>query len=595
MSDWFGSHSTEPTVEAGLDLEMPGPTRDRGAKLVAAVKEGRLSAEKVRAAAGNVLRLVERTGAFEQPGIAAEHSVDRPEHRALIREAAADGMVLLKNDGTLPLATGAGLTLAVIGPNAESARIMGGGSAQLNPHHIAQPVAALTAVFGANAVRVEAGCTNNRLRTLLSGPIEVSYFAGGDFSGQPQAAKVNAAEFFWVEPPAPGIDALDMSVRLKAGFVPEFSGDYEFGLVSAGRSRLFLDGAPIVDAWTGWQPGENYFGSGCDEAVAKARLETGRRYEVSVEFATVDLALAFSALRVGISRVLGDDTIARAVELAASSDVALIFAGRSGEWDTEGLDLPGIVLPGRQDELIEKVAVANQRTVVVLQTGGPVAMPWLGKVAAVLQAWYPGQECGDAITDVLTGRRDPGGRLPQTFPRRIEDTPVSVGDPAVYPGVDGSVEYREGIFVGYRHYDASGVAPLFPFGHGLSYTRFAWSNLTLDRDRIAPGGKIALSLDVKNIGEREGREIVQIYLRDLEASMPRPPKELKAFAKVRLAAGETRTVRLTLDMRALAFFNDKRMAWVAEAGAFEVLAGASTADIRLVARFRLEADWVEKI
>jgi beta-glucosidase len=299
-------------------------------------------------------------------------------------------------------------------------------------------------------------------------------------------------------------------------------------------------------------------------------------------------------LRVGISRVLGDDAIARAVELAASSDVALIYAGRSGEWDTEGLDLPGIVLPGRQDELIEKVAAANPRTVVVLQTGGPVAMPWLGKVAAVLQAWYPGQECGDAIADVLTGQREPGGRLPQTFPRRIEDTPVA-GDPAAYPGVNGSVEYREGIFVGYRHYDDRSIAPLFPFGHGLSYTRFAWSNLALDSKRIAPGDTIVVSLDVKNVGERAGSDVVQVYVRDLEASVRRPPKELKAFAKVRLAAGETQTVRLALGMRALAFFDDKRMAWVAEVGEFEVLAGGSAADIRLTAGFTLVADWVGKV
>jgi beta-glucosidase len=231
----------------------------------------------------------------------------------------------------------------------------------------------------------------------------------------------------------------------------------------------------------------------------------------------------------------------------------------------------------------------------VLQTGGPVAMPWLGKVAAVLQAWYPGQECGDAIADVLTGRRDPGGRLPQTFPKRIEDTPVAVGDPRVYPGVDGAVEYREGIFVGYRHYDAKGIAPLFPFGHGLSYTSFAWSNLRLDRERVTPGGEIALSLDVSNTGGRPGVEVVQVYVRDVSASVERPQKELKAFAKVLLQPGETRTIRLSLGMRALAFFDVARKAWVAEAGAFEVLAGASAGDIRLGAGFELESEWIEVV
>ena len=595
MSDWFGSHSTRETVEAGLDLEMPGPARDRGTKLVEAVRNGFVGAGSVRAAARNVLRLVARVGAFDSPGIAPERSVDRPEHRALIREAAAEGMVLLKNDGVLPLSTESALTLAVIGPNARAARIMGGGSAQLNPHHIAAPVDALTAAFGRNSVRVEEGCDNNRLRSLLRGPIEVSYFAGRDLSGAPHRVTAGEAEFFWVAPPVPGSDPLNMSARLKAEFVPEFSGEHEFGLVSAGRSRLFLDGEPVVDAWTGWKPGENYFGAGCDEAIATIRLEAGRRYDVTVEFAAVEQAMSFSALRVGVSRVLGEDAFAGAVELARTSDVALVYAGRSGEWDAEGLDLPGIALPGRQDELIERIAAVNPRTVVVLQTGGPVAMPWLGKVAAVLQAWYPGQECGDAITDVLTGRRDPGGRLPQTFPKRIEDTPVAVGDPLVYPGVDGFVEYREGIFVGYRHYDAKGIAPLFPFGHGLSYTSFEWSNLRLDRERATAGSEIALSLDVTNTGRRAGAEVVQIYLRDESASVERPLKELRAFAKVRLQPGETRTVRLSLGMRALAFFDAARKAWVAEAGAFEVLAGASARDIRLRAGFELDAEWVEAV
>jgi beta-glucosidase len=595
MSDWFGSHSTVETIEAGLDLEMPGPTRDRGDKLVAAVREGRVGADKVRAAARNVLKLIERVGAFDDPGIPAERSVDRPEHRALIREAAAEGMVLLRNDGTLPLSPDAGLSIAVIGPNATTARIMGGGSAQLNPHHVSAPVEALTAVFGGNAVRVEEGCSNNRLRTLLTGAMDVSYFAGRDFSGAPKKVTVNAAEFFWVEPPAPDVNPLAMSARLTAEFMPQHSGDHQFGLVSAGRSRLFLDGVEVVDAWSGWKPGENYFGAACDEAIATVQLEAGRRYEVMVEFAAVEQALAFSALRVGISRVLGDDAIARAVELARSSDVALVYAGRSGEWDSEGLDLPGIALPGRQDELIERVAAANPKTVVVLQTGGPVAMPWLDTVAAVLQAWYPGQECGEAIADVLTGKREPGGRLPQTFPRRIEDTPVAVGDPRVYPGVDGAVEYREGVFVGYRHYDAKGIAPLFPFGHGLSYTSFAWSNLRLDRTRLAPGGELGLSLDVANTGSRPGAEVVQIYVRDVAANVPRPEKELRAFAKVGLEPGETQTVRLSLGPRALAFFDVSRNAWVAEAGAFEVFACASAGDIRLAASFKLDADWSEPV
>jgi beta-glucosidase len=216
----------------------------------------------------------------------------------------------------------------------------------------------------------------------------------------------------------------------------------------------------------------------------------------------------------------------------------LLFVGLNGEWDTEGQDRPHMDLPSRQNELIERVAAVNPRTVVVLQTGGPVTMPWLDRVGAVLEAWYPGQECGNAIADVLFGKADPGGRLPQTFPVRLEDNPAF----ANYPGANGRVRYEEGIFVGYRHYEGQEIRPLFPFGHGLSYTRFSYDNLRLSPASLTPGGSLSVALDVTNTGERRGQEVLQVYLRDQQASVPRPEKELKAFAKVALEPGETRTV-----------------------------------------------------
>lgn len=592
MSDWFGSHSTAETVDAGLDLEMPGPTRDRGDKLVAAVKAGRIDAGRVRAAARNVLNLIERVGGFDHPEIAAENAVDRPEHRALIREAAADGMVLLKNDGVLPLPE-EGISIAVIGPNGEVARIMGGGSAQLNPHHVSTPQMALQALYGENAVRAEAGTSNSRLRSLWRGALTADYFATTDFSGPARQKTNGEAEYFWVEPPADGVSPGAMSVRLTGAFTPEHSGLHEFGLVSAGRSRLSIDGEPLVEAWNDWSAGENYFGFGCNERVAKRELEAGRSYTITVEFASVAPEMQFAALRVGIERVLGDDAVRRAVELARASDVVLVYAGRSGEWDTEGLDLPNIDLPGRQNELIAAVAAVNAKTVVVLQTGTPVALPWLDSVAAVLQAWYPGQECGDAIADALTGRNGPGGRLAQSWPRRIADTPVA-GDPLVYPGVDGRVEYREGLFIGYRHYDAKGIKPLFPFGFGLSYTRFHWSAPRLDKTRIKPGETLTVSLEVTNRGAHAGAEVVQVYVRDLEASLERPAKELKGFAKLRLTPGDTCRADVTLDMRAFAFFDPARQLWVAEEGAFDIIVAASAEDIRATLRVDLAGEWMQK-
>jgi beta-glucosidase len=258
--------------------------------------------------------------------------------------------------------------------------------------------------------------------------------------------------------------------------------------------------------------------------------------------------------------------------------VAVVFVGRSGEWDTEGSDLLDIRLPGRQDELVARVAAANPRTVVVLQTGGPIEMPWLGDVAAVLEAWYPGQEAGNAIADVLFGVTDPGGRLPQSCPRRWADNPTQAQDPEVYPGKDGKVRYEEGIFIGYRHYDRMGIAPLFPFGYGLSYTEFSLRGLELDDSRFEADGTVGVSFTLTNTGARAGSTVAQVYVSDDISSAPRPARELKGFAKLALPAGESRRVRVELDDRAFAYFRPEAKHWLVEAGGFTITVGFSAAD-----------------
>jgi beta-glucosidase len=246
-------------------------------------------------------------------------------------------------------------------------------------------------------------------------------------------------------------------------------------------------------------------------------------------------------------------------------------------------------LVGRQNELIARVTAVNPKTIVVLQTGAPVTMPWIDQVPAVLEAWYPGQECGNAIADVLFGAVNPAGRLPQTFPKRLEDNPA-FGN---YPGDNGRVQYAEGIFVGYRFYERDGIEPLFPFGHGLAYTTFGYANLRLSADDLAPGDSLTVSIDVTNTGARAGHEVVQLYVGDRQARLARPPKELKAFRKVFLQPGETATVSMILNMRALAYFDDAHDAWRAEAGEFDVLVGASSRDIRANGSFTLSQDWVQ--
>jgi beta-glucosidase len=404
-------------------------------------------------------------------------------------------------------------------------------------------------------------------------------------------------EMFWGDRPA-GVAGDDFSARIRARFRPATGGEHVFGVTSAGLAKLYVDGELVANSWDGWTRGpSNFFGTANEEVQASRMLEAGRDHAIEVVYRTPETSagLGVRALRFGVEKPLGDEAIEEAVARAAGAEVAIVCVGRSGEWDCEGNDLPGLALPGRQDELVARVAAANPRTVVVLQTGGPVLMPWLGEVAAVVQAWYPGQEAGNAIADVLFGDAEPGGRLPQSFPRRLEDNSAFTGDPLTYPGKDGRVAYREGVFVGYRHFDRAGTGTLFPFGFGLSYTRFEWGPLRLSAPTLEPGGSVTASVAVTNAGGRRGSEVVQVYVRPLESRVERPIKELRGFAKLALDPGETGDATVTLTARDLAFFDVDAGAWRASAGRYEVLAASDAETVRSAAEVRLQSDWVEAV
>jgi beta-glucosidase len=601
VSDWFMSvKSTAPSVNAGLDLEMPGPGVWRGEQLLQAVKNGEVEEAMLDRSIRRLLLLLQRAGVFEHPGEKPEQSIDLPEHRALAREAAAEGIVLLKNaDHILPLQREQLTSIAVIGPNAKVARIMAGGSAQVNAHYAITPYDGIVAKVGDQVkVGYELGTTNHKLLP----PLEIDqlrasavgdehgwyyeYFNNPDLAGAVVHTEIGKqAEQMWFGmPTTTAYDIQNFSMRGSARFVPEMTGAYTFSLVSAGLSRLFVDGELVIDNWSKQVLGETYFGMGSSEVKATLDLVAGREYRLTLEFSK-GLNTLMAGVRTGCLPPLPADAIERAATLAAQSDVALVFAGLSGEWESEGFDRPNIDLVGRQGELIERVAAANKNTVVVLNTGSPIAMPWLEQVAAVAQAWFPGQECGNAIADVLFGDVTPSGKLTQTFPVRLEDNPAYIN----YPGENGKVVYGEGLFVGYRYYEKKKIAPLFPFGYGLSYTTFAYDNLQLSASEIGPDDTLTVSIDVTNTGARAGKEIVQLYVRDVESHLHRPHKELKAFAKVQLEPEERKTVQLTLDRASMAYYDDHERAWVAEAGEFELLVGASSQEIKASATFTLTA------
>ena len=599
MSDWFGSHSTAATVNAGLDLEMPGPTRDRGEKLVAAVANGEVKPETVREAARRILTLLERVGAFEKVPDLSEHALDLPEDRALIRKLGAEGAVLLKNDGILPLQKAGLGHVAVIGPNAAEARVMGGGSAQIAAHYRVSPLEGIRqALSNANSIHHATGCRNNRLINVFSGEMRVDYFKGRDLT-EPVIATETASkgEFFWFDLPSSELDPNEFSARMTASYVPTESGEHVFGMTNAGLAKLFVDGKLVVNGYDGWARGDNYFGTANVEQRQGIHLEAGQSYKVVVEYcssATTEEGINLTAVRFGVEKPLGEEAMLDAVQKASDADVVLLFVGRDGEWDTEGLDLPDMRLPGRQEELIDRVAAANANTIVVLQTGGPIEMPWLGKVRAVLQMWYPGQELGHAVADVLFGDVEPGGRLPQTFPKRLSDNSAMVGDASVYPGKDGHVRYAEGVFVGYRHHDTRNIEPLFPFGFGLGYTRFSWGEAQASATRMGAEG-VTVTVDVANTGDRTGSELVQLYVRPPVSALERPDKELRAFTKLRLMPGEKGTASLVVRPRDLSYFDERIGAFRAIAGRYEFLVAANALDIRSAVAIELESEWIGEV
>ncbi|GHO82139.1 glycoside hydrolase family 3 C-terminal domain-containing protein [Dictyobacter formicarum] len=599
MSDWFGTQSTAPSINAGLDLEMPGPATWRGEKLLQAVKNGEVAESTIDESVSRLLHLFIKVGLFKPHEDSPEQAIDRPEHRALIREVGAEGCVLLKNENAiLPLQPEKLQSIAIIGPNARKARIMGGGSAFVNAHYSIAPYDAIVKRVGDQlAIDDETNFSTHNLLPLLNRELfspaddnstpgfDIEYFQSRNFTHKvDETAHITRSEMTWFGSVADKIDLHHFSARFTGRIRPQKTGSYTFSLASAGLSKLYIDGKELIDNWDQQVPGQTYFGMGSTEATTSIELTAGQDYTLTIEYAKDEEAAPIAAVRVGMLAPTSTDARSHAVELAARSDVALVFTGLNGEWESEGFDRPDMDLMAEQVELIEKVAEVNKNTVVVLNTGSPITMPWLDKVAGVLQCWYPGQECGNAIADVLFGEVNPSGKLPQTFPQRLEDNPAYIN----YPGENGRVHYGEGLFVGYRYYDKKKIAPLFPFGFGLSYTTFDYApNIELSTQSLKPDGTLRATIQVTNTGLRAGKEVVQLYVRDVKSTLHRPEKELKAFAKVQLEPGESQTLTFELDRTALAYYDDLAHQWVAEAGEFEVLVGSSSHDIHAHATFHL--------
>ncbi|RZA07874.1 MAG: beta-glucosidase, partial [Proteobacteria bacterium] len=574
VSDWESLHDTVRAANAGMDLEMPYG-RFFGPKLETAIAEGKVSSSLLNDKVRRILSSALSVGILDAPEPKAGPIT---EHRDLARRAAAESLVLLKNEGaTLPLDKPK--ILAVVGPNALSMPTGGGGSSKVVALRDSEPLKALTEALPFTRILFEPGAPlagefpeleprffKPSLGAASSG-LRAEYFDNAELAGPASRTSIEASPRY-----TPTKQELreNFSVRW-SGFVHlEAAGTYRFSTLSDDGLRLFIDGKPVIDHWAGHS-------AAGDEAEVKVKNPGWKSFRL--EYAQ---GSGGAVLRLGWE-MPGEPLLKAAVKAALAAarekEPVLVFAGLGQDAESEGRDLPAYRFPSRQLSLIRAVAAVNPRTVVVLNSGNPLPLEgWIRQVPAVVMAWYPGQEGGFALADMLTGRMNPSGKLPVSFLKRWEDSSV-LGN---YPGKDGKVTYEEGVFVGYRHLDAKKIAPTFPFGHGLSYTHFSLADLRIKVDQASRDQPfVSLSFRIKNEGNRAGAEVPQVYVGEASPSLPRPPRELRAFTRVQLDPGQETTVTLALDAKAFAYFNETSDDWRINPGSFEIAVGTSSRNLLL--------------
>jgi beta-glucosidase len=588
MSDWDATYDAVGAANGGLDLEMPSGKFMNRKELLPAIQQGRVSVATIDDKVRRILRTAVRFGWLDRDQ--TDLSIPRysQQGRQVALEAAREGMVLLKNDGDLlPLAKGKIKSLAVVGPDAYPAVPVGGGSAQ------AEPFAAVSFLEGlSNSLSATASVYYNRGLPTLEEMVEATafstaaangepglhaeFFDNADLTGSPTLTRTDAHLLFGRR--SRSVRAFPegtLSERWTGYYVPGKAGAYDAFVAATGEDggsyRLYVDDKLVLDNWQGARALVDYATVSLDATPHKVVLEHHGRSRWTPR------------LELGI---IGQDVVdPEAKALAAKADAVVVAAGFDPGTESEGSDRTFRLPPG-QEALIREIAAVNKKTIVVLTSGGAVdATSWLDRVAALIEAWYPGQEGGTALADILFGDVNPSGRLPVTFERRWEDNPAHDG---YYPEPGTKrIVYKEGVFVGYRGYERNGVKPLFPFGYGLSYTAFKYGNLAVSpvppaAGAAASGPRYEVAFDVTNIGTRPGADVAQVYVG--QTQMPAKAsraKQLKGFAKVALRPGETRRVTVALDSRALSDYDVKLKQWRVAPGAFEVLVGRSSEQIEL--------------
>ncbi|OON76652.1 glycoside hydrolase family 3 protein [Streptomyces tsukubensis] len=594
VSDWTAARSTVGDALGGLDVAMPGPRTVYGEALAEAVRAGEVEESVVDAAVRRVLLLAARVGALEgvDPAVTQDALPAPIDGEALAREIAARSFVLVRNEGgALPIDPEATTKVALIGGAARDARVLGGGSATVFPAHIVSPLDGLTAALPADALTYEVGADPGNELDAAGKGFDLRAVCR-DSSGD-TLATVPAPDgrIQWMGSDLPeGVtfDALH-SIELTGTLTPRESGTHTFGTRGIGGFLLTVDGAELYTGEVAMggasDPFEAFFGKPTERG--RVELTEGTPVDVSLtcEVAKPEglpiQAVGFTFLHQNPVHD-ADELIAAAAEAARAADTAVVLVATTESVESEGFDRRDLRLPGRQDDLVRAVAAANPRTVVVVNSGSPVEMPWRDEVAAVLLSWFPGQEGGAALADVLLGGAEPGGRLPTTWPAVLADVPVSETTPT-----DGELHYDEGVFIGYRAWDKAGTAPAYSFGHGLGYTDWSYDSVTAH----STDEGVTATVLLRNSGPRAGRETVQIYLAPdvpsgsgtVRDGVERPARWLGGFATVEAPPGGSVEAEVRVPRRAFEIWDEDTNAWTTVSGTYLITAGRSLADLRVSA------------
>ncbi|TAQ86959.1 hypothetical protein B7494_g4714 [Chlorociboria aeruginascens] len=587
ISDWYGTYSGAGAINAGLDLEMPGKTRHRGPAVEFALSSRLIKQSTLDQRARNVLQFIDEASCIS---VAAEEGERNfPKDRQLNRKICASSIVLLKNDNNILPLPKKMKKVALIGSHMKNPSITGGGSASLEPYYSVSLYDAIKEKLGSDVeIIYEVGAYAHKMLPMID---RLMSNAAIHFYNDPISAAsrkpvgkepLYKTYFQLMDYKNPNLHFDLFYGTVLADFTPDISGLWEFGLTVCGTGNFYIDDELIIDDTTDQRPGTSFFSKGTAEEFGTKELVAGRVYKLRIEFgssatSTIKnmgvVSFGGGGARLGACpKVDVEKTIEKAARAAAEADYAVLCTGLNSDWECEGFDRPTMGLPPNIDHLISRVLTLAPGTVIVNQSGTPVSMPWHKQASTLIQAWYGGNETGNGIADVLFGDFNPCAKLPLSWPEDIKDTPAYLN----FGSTRGRVLYGEDIYVGYKYYDKVERPPLFPFGHGLSYTTFSLTSISLSTS-LSNHHYFSANVTVKNTGSRPGSEILQLYIKAPESPTQRAVKELHGFEKVYVEAGEEKTVEIPIDKFATCFWDESEMQWCSEQGKYEVMVTTSGA------------------